>query len=149
ASAKEGTYRFGNIANLYASIAPLYKDPEQVKAMLANDIAFYMGWLGHYIADAAQSLHNSQHHDGWNGENPRGDTRDPEIHGRFQSAYVALIAASEGDVLPYVAKAARVLDAPGTAILDHMIEARQVVEEVYRLDLRGAFRDPKDADARK
>jgi hypothetical protein len=35
------------------------------------------------------------------------------------------------------------------AILDHMLEARESVEEVYRLDLRSAFKDPKDADARK
>src|SRR5215831_18442891 len=37
ASAKDGMYRFRNIADMYASISPLYKDPEQVKAMLAND----------------------------------------------------------------------------------------------------------------
>ena len=42
--------------------------------MLANDIAFYMGWVGHYVADAAQPLHNSMHHDGWSGANPK-DTR--------------------------------------------------------------------------
>ena len=40
--------------------------------MLANDIAFYMGWVGHYVADAAQPLHNSIHHDGWSGANPKG-----------------------------------------------------------------------------
>jgi hypothetical protein len=30
-----------------------------------------------------------------------------------------------------------------------MIQARDSVEEVYRLDLRGAYKDPKDPDARK
>jgi hypothetical protein len=148
ASAKDGSYRFRNIADMYASISPAYKDPESVRAMLRTDIAFYMGWLGHYIADAAQPLHNSQHHDGWNGENPKGYTRDPDIHGRFESAYVDLIALTEADVIPRVRKDARHLEDPWTAILDHMIEARGFVEEVYRLDLRGAFKDPKDADAK-
>jgi len=149
AGAKDGAYRFRNIGSMYASISPAYKDTEQVKSMLAADIAFYMGWLGHYIADAAQPLHNSQHHDGWNGENPKGYTRDTEIHGRFESAFVDLIAVSEADVLPYVAKEPKHLADPWTAILDHMIEARNHVEDVYRLDLRGAFQDPKDVEAKK
>src|SRR6266436_4817470 len=34
-------YRLANIGNLYSSISPLYRDIEQTKAMLANDIAFY------------------------------------------------------------------------------------------------------------
>jgi hypothetical protein len=149
ATAKEKTYRFGNLGEMYGSISPVFKDGDQVRSILANDVAFYMGWLGHYIADAAQPLHNSQHHDGWNGDNPKGYTRDPEIHGRFETNYVDLIAVTEGDVLPYVPKEARRLEDPWTAILDHMIQARNSVEDVYRLDLRGAFKDPKDAGARK
>jgi hypothetical protein len=149
ATAENSTYRFRNMRSLYAAISPAYKDGDAVKAMLATDVAFYIGWLGHYIADAAQPLHNSQHHDGWNGDNPKGYTRDPEIHGRFESAYVDLIGTSEGDVLPYVRKEARHLDDPWMAILDHMIEARNAVEDVYRLDLRGAFKNAGDAEAKK
>ena len=139
----------GDISGRYGAISPLFHAANQVKDYLANDIAFYMGWLGHYVADAAQPLHNSRHHDGWEGDNPKGYTRDPEIHGRFESAYVDLIQVTEADVLPYMRKAARHLDDPWTAILDHMIEARGVVEDVYRLDLRGAFKDRADAEAKK
>ncbi len=135
--------------NRFAPLSPLYRDTDQVKTLLATDVAFYMGWLGHYIADAAQPLHNSQHHDGWAGDNPKGYTRDPEIHGRFETNYVDLIEVTEPDVLPYVAKDARVLGDPWAAILDHMIQARDSAEEVYRLDLRGAFKDAKDSGARK
>lgn len=149
ANAKEASYRFGNLTAMYGAVSPLYGEPEQMKGILANDVAFYMGWLGHYIADAAQPLHNSRHHDGWDGENPKGYTRDPNIHGRFESAYVDLIATTENDVLPFVAKDARHLDDPWTAILDHMIQARNAVEDVYRLDLGGAFSDAKNAEARK
>src|SRR5437868_4887649 len=149
ATAKDGAYRFRNIANLYASISPLYRDSEGVKAMLANDIAFYMGWLGHYIADAAQPLHNSRHHDGWDGDNPKGYTRDPDIHDRFEINFVELIEVKEADVLPYVTKQARRLEDPWTAILDHMIAARGFAEDVYKLDLRSGYKDPRDAEARK
>jgi hypothetical protein len=141
--------QYSDIAGRYAAISSMFHDPAQVKSYLANDIAFYMGWLGHYVADAAQPLHNSRHHDGWEGDNPKGYTRDPEIHGRFESTYVDLIQVTEADLQPYMRKAPKHLDDPWIAILDHMIEARDAVEDVYRLDLRGAFKDPHDADAKK
>jgi hypothetical protein len=141
--------QYSDLAGQYAAISSLYRDPEQVKSYLANDIAFYMGWLGHYVADAAQPLHNSRHHDGWEGENPKGYTRDPDIHWRFESEYVDLAQISEVDLAPYVRKAAKHLEDPWIAILDHMIEARNAVEEVYQLDLRGAFKDRNSAAAKK
>lgn len=116
--------------------------------MLANDVAFYMGWLGHYVADAAMPLHNSIHHDGWSGDNPKGYTRDPNIHGRFESQYVDLIGATEAEVLKYMPKEARYLEDPWQATLDHSLEARNFVEDVYRLDLRGAFSNKNDQEAR-
>ncbi len=141
--------RYREINRMYASISPSFGDAAQVKEFLARDVAFYMGWLGHYIADAAQPLHNSKHHDGWEGDNPKGYTRDPEIHSRFESTYVDLIAANEQDVLRYVNAKPRHFDDPWTAILDHMIEARSFAEDVYRLDLRGAFANRDDAEAKK
>jgi hypothetical protein len=149
AGVKDAGSAFRDIARFYDPVSPLLHDPDQVKAFLATDVAFYMGWLGHYIADAAQPLHNSKHHDGWEGDNPRNYTRDPEIHGRFESSYVDLIKLSETDLLPYIDRTARHLDDPWTAILDHMIEARGFAEDVYKLDLREAFRKPGDADAKK
>jgi hypothetical protein len=139
----------GRVPAIYSAVSPLYKDVADVRSYLARDVAFYMGWLGHYIADAAMPLHNSKHHDGWVGENPKGYTRETEIHGRFESAYVDLIGTSEDDVRPYVRKDAKFLDDPWTAILDHMLEARNAVEEVYRLDLRKAYSNKDDPDARK
>ncbi len=141
--------RYREINRMYAAISPSFGDAAQVREFLARDIAFYMGWLGHYIADAAQPLHNSKHHDGWDGDNPKNYTRDPEIHSRFESTYVDLIAANEQDVLRYVNATPRHFDDPWTAILDHMIEARGFAEEVYRLDLRSAWTDRENAGAKK
>jgi hypothetical protein len=137
------------IAPAYAAVSPLFTDPAQVRQMLAQDIAFYMGWLGHYVADAAQPLHNSIHHDGWSGDNPKGYTRDPEIHGRFETSYVDLIQATAPDVLKYMRKDPRHLTDVWRAVLDHSLEARDSVEDVYRLDLRGAFAKKDDTEARE
>jgi hypothetical protein len=132
-----------------AAISPVFSDATQVKQMLANDIAFYMGWVGHYVADAAQPLHNSMHHDGWSGSNPKGYTRDPDIHGRFESRYVDLIETTAPDVAKYMRKDARHLDDVWKAVLDHSLEARNSVEDVYRLDLRGGFQKKDDSEARE
>ena len=142
-------YRRVDGSNLYAAISPLYQDSAQVKQMLANDIAFYMGWVGHYAADAAMPLHDSIHHDGWSGENPKGYTRDPKIHDRFESTYVELIGATEADLLKYVSKTPRYLDDPWQATLKHSLDSRNFVEDVYRLDMRHAFENKDDQEARE
>jgi hypothetical protein len=138
-----------SIAATYSAISSLFRDPAQVKQMLANDIAFYMGWVGHYVADAAQPLHNSIHHDGWSGNNPKGYTRDPSIHGRFETRYVDLIEVTSDDVVKYMRKEPRHLDDVWTAVLEHSLEARNFVEDVYRLDLRGALTKEDDQEARE
>ena len=138
-----------NLASMFASISPLFSEPAQVRQMLGTDIAFYMGWLGHYVADAAQPLHNSMHHDGWSGPNPKKYTRDTEIHGRFESRYVDLIATTTPDIVKYMRKDARHLDDVWQAVLDHSLDARNSVEDVYRADQRGAFDKKEDAEARE
>ena len=140
---------FTNMAKLYGAISPVFKDVAQVKQMLASDIAFYMGWLGHYVADAAMPLHNSIHHDGWSGDNPKGYSRDPNIHERFESQYVELIGATEADVLKFVPKDPSYLEDPWQATLKHSLDARHFVEDVYRLDLRDAFHKRDDPEARE
>ena len=45
---------------IYAAISPLFRDPAQVKQMLTNDIAFYMGWVAarrHQLADQWRAIH--------------------------------------------------------------------------------------------
>jgi hypothetical protein len=139
----------GSIATLYEAVSPVFQDDAQVKQMLAADIAFYMGWTGHYAADSAMPLHDSIHHDGWVGDNPKGYTRDPEIHGRFESNYVDLIETAEADVLRYVPEKPRYLDDPWQATLRHSLDSRNFVEDVYRLDLRNSFKNKDDQEARQ
>jgi hypothetical protein len=113
----------------------------------AQDIAFYMGWMGHYTADGAQPLHDTIHHDGWLGPNPKDYTRDPRVHGRFETQFVDLIELKESDLTPQVS-APQVLADPFAAIVAHLDDAYSHVEEVYQLDKRGAFVQKDDKQAR-
>lgn len=122
-------------------------DASPDRTYLARDIAFYMGWLGHYTADGAQPLHDTIHHDGWQGPNPRNFTTDPAIHGRFESAFVDLIQLGEADIAPLIS-APRVLDDPFAAILAHLDDAATFVEAVYEMDGRQAFANRDDREAR-
>ncbi len=112
----------------------------------AQDIAFYMGWLGHYTADGAQPLHDTIHHDGWLGPNPKQYTTDPRIHGRFESSFVDLIQMTDADLSPLMEKA-KLLDDPFAAIVAHLDDASTHVEEVYQLDKAGAFADKTNIPA--
>jgi hypothetical protein len=102
------------------------------------DLAFYTGWLGHYIADGAQPMHDSIHHDGWRGPNPNGYTRDGSIHARFESSFVDLMGVEAEDLLPMV-EPPKLLPDPFDAILQHLDHSAAHVEEIYRLDKQGAF----------
>jgi len=121
------------------------RSPEDAR-YLAQDIAFYMGWLGHYTADGAQPLHDTIHHDGWQGPNPQQYTTDPRIHVRFETTFVDLIQLTDSDLVPLMEKP-KLLDDPFATFLAHLNDASTHVEEVYALDKSGAFADKSNAAA--
>jgi hypothetical protein len=114
---------------------------------LQRDIAFYMGWLGHYTADGEQPLHDTVQHDGWQGPNPHHYTTDPRIHGRFESQFVDLIDLTDADLLPHMGKPTLLSDPFATIIL-YLGESSTHVEEIYQMDQRGDFSKPTDTQAR-
>lgn len=123
------------------------KDQGQPTKLAELDIAFYVGWLGHYIGDGGQPLHDTIHHDGWQGPNPKEYTRDPRIHGRFESSFVELIELKESDIFSKVQKPQTFTD-PFRAILDYLDQAASHVEEVYILDKKGALAEEGNEAAR-
>lgn len=112
------------------------------------DLAFYMGWLGHYTADGAQPLHCTIHHDGWQGENPNAYTTDRRVHGRVETAFVDKIEAEAKDLVPRLKPAQRLAD-PFAAIVAHLRRSSNEVERVYQLDKAGAWDDPTHEAARE
>jgi hypothetical protein len=118
-------------------------------AFLEQTCAFYVAWMGHYIGDGSQPLHDTIHHDGWQGPDPNGYTRDPKIHGRFESQYVDAIGLTETDILPRIGKPGHLQGDVFDLILAHLDEAGSHVEEIYKLDKRNAFADVHDEEARE
>ncbi len=123
------------------------KSGGQDTTFVEREISASMGRLGHYTGDGAQPLHDTIHHDGWAGENPRDFTREPRIHGRFESQYVEMIEVKPEDFIKLV-KSPKKLDDPFAAILNHLNEAFSHVEEVYELDKSGALADKDNEKAR-
>jgi hypothetical protein len=118
-------------------------------AFLEQTCAFYVAWMGHYIGDGAQPLHDTIHHDGWQGPDPKGYTRDTRIHGRFESAYVDAIGLTEQDIAPRVDKPGHLQGDVFELILAHLDEAGGKVEAIYQMDKRDAFQDTHDQEARE
>lgn len=116
---------------------------------LEQTCAFEVAWLGHYIGDGGQPLHDTIHHDGWLGPNPKDYTRDPHIHSRFESQFVDSMALTDADIRPRVAPAGHLTGDVFELILAYLDETATHVEAIYQMDRRNAFADPKDAAARE
>ncbi len=100
-------------------------------------IAFYAGWLSHYVADGSQPLHATIHYDGWIGDNPQGFVTARGIHHKFEGQFVEdnLGAADIAAIAP---KSAEV----GDLMADYMAYLRQsagLVRRLYELEKAGAF----------
>lgn len=121
---------------------------KQPTAFTEQDAAFYIGWLGHYVADASQPLHSSINRDGWRGNNPKNYTRDSGLHWAFENDLVDLIGLKESDIQGRVAPARTIVD-PFSAILAQVARANTRVEQVYTLEQQHAFTDKSNATARE
>jgi hypothetical protein len=99
-------------------------------AYLQQTCAFYVAGLGHYIGDGSQPLHDTIHHDGWQGPNPAGYTRDPHIHGRFESQYVDSINLTEQAIAPRIGPPGHLDGDVFNPILAHLDEAGTHVEAI-------------------
>ena len=112
------------------------------------DAAFYIGWLSHYVADGAQPLHASIHHDGWRGDNPKGYTREGALHWGFENDFVDLIGLSEQDLQPRLGRARTIAD-PFSAILAHLARSHTRLDQLYALEQKHAFADKGNREARE
>ena len=68
----------------------LWRDPQHAaeREQIEQNIIFYAGVVGHYVADGAQPLHTTIHFNGWStSSNPDLNTREP-LHWRFEGEYV-------------------------------------------------------------
>jgi hypothetical protein len=130
----------------------MFRDQRAAKqdtAFLEQDAAFYVGWMSHYVADAAQPMHTSVKYDGWIGDNPRGYTRQPGIHWKYENDFVELIGLSDRDIIGRISPNPARLADPFTAMLDHLARSHQRVEPLYALDQQRGFDTRDNRDARE
>ena len=106
---------------------------------------FYAGWLGHYVADAAQPLHCTIYYNGWSGANPNGYTTTPGIHSLFETKFIAanLSRLQVRDRL----RAPTRIEHPFQDYMQFIRESNAQVEKVYQLEKAGGFKDQGSPEA--
>jgi hypothetical protein len=112
----------------------LWRDPQHSaeRDQIEQNIIYYAGVLGHYVADGSQPLHTTIHYNGWSTSlNPELFTREP-LHWRFEGEYVK--AQIKPDDLRSLVKMARRLQDPFSDIMRYLLDSHSQVRELYRMD---------------
>jgi hypothetical protein len=111
-------------------------------------ILFDAGWLGHYVGDGSQPLHNTIQYNGWTGPNPHGYTTEHHIHAQFESIYVSA-NIKPTDVAPLVAAAQpTVIDDEWTQYWNYLHHSNTLVEKVYQLEKDGGLNNAGTPEAK-
>ncbi len=107
-------------------------------AGIEQNIVFYAGWLGHYVADGANPLHTTIQYNGWTGPNPKGFTTSRDTHGNFESEFVNqnLAKLKFADLVT----TPRRLQHPFQDYVAYLRESQSKVEHLYELEKVGAFK---------
>jgi len=121
--------------------------PEEIANAQAN-ILYVMGVMGHYVGDCAQPLHTTVHHNGWVGANPNGYTTWNGFHSWIDGGFVARSGLKLADIAPRVTPAQPLAlagqpdgrDPFFVAAMDYLIEQNKLVEPLYALEKKGAFK---------
>lgn len=112
----------------------LWREPQHAaeREQIEQNIIYYAGVLGHYVADGSQPLHTSIHYNGWStSANPENFTREP-LHWRFEGEYVK--AQIKPEDFSGLVKTARRLNDPFTDIVNYLFESHRLAPEIYRMD---------------
>jgi S1/P1 Nuclease len=112
----------------------MWRDPQHQaeREQIEQNIIYYAGVVGHYVADGSQPLHTSIHYNGWStSSNPQLYTREP-LHGRFESEYVKAQIKPE-DFSGLVKTATRLQDAFAD-IVKYLLQSYNKTADLYRMD---------------
>ncbi len=110
-----------------------------------RNVIQYMGVLGHFVGDAAQPLHTTQHFNGWVGENPRGYTTSRGFHSWIDGGYINKVGLDVSGLSSRI-RGARVLRSGATALaqpgafdesLKYILDQHALVEPLYQMDKDG------------
>lgn len=115
---------------------------------IENEIISTAGVLGHFVADIANPLHDTENYNGWIEPNPAGYVNDCLIHARFEADFVSH-SVVVSDITPKVAPPILRTDYFTTA-LDFIKSSNALVQHLYQLDKQNAFSEygPISADGK-
>jgi hypothetical protein len=128
----------------------LWREPQHAseREQIEQNIIYYAGVLGHYVADGAQPLHATIHYNGWStSANPDQFTREP-LHWRFEGEYVK--AQIKPEDFSGLVKAAQRLNDPFADIVNYLLASNRLAPEVYRMDKMARWEpNNRNADSKK
>jgi hypothetical protein len=121
---------------------------EAERDQIEQNIVYYAGVLGHYVADGSQPLHTTIHFNGWStSSNSELYTREP-LHWRFEGEYVKAQIKAE-DFTGQVKTAAKLQD-PFADIMKYLLQSFDRVPELYRRDKTARWdANNRSADSKK
>jgi hypothetical protein len=127
---------------IYDRLKVAFREYRRLKAehkptgAVGQNIVFYAGWMGHYVADGSQPLHTTIHYNGWVGPNPKGYTTE-KIHWQFEGPFVSKNLAK----LAFADRvhAPRRLAHPFQDYVKFLRDSQAQVERLYQLHKTGAF----------
>ncbi len=108
---------------------------------------FYAGWLGHYVADGAQPLHDSVNYDGWVGPNPNGYVTTHGIHSDFETRFVNENLKPEE--FAGMVNAPLQLKDPFKDYQQYLRDSLAQMEPLYKLEKAGGFKGAGSPEARE
>jgi hypothetical protein len=130
---------------IYDRLKIAFRDYRRIKAehkstkAVEQNIVFYAGWLGHYVADGSNPLHTTIQYNGWTGDNPNGYTTSKDTHWNFEGPFVRA-NLSKLDFSNEV-KGPVKLENPFKDYVKYLWDSNAQVEKFYQLEKTGAFKD--------
>lgn len=135
---------FGRLKAAFREYEQLRREHDPTQQAEQN-IVFYAGWLGHYVADGSQPLHTTIKYDGWVGPNPNGYCTEHGIHAEFESDFVSRNIKAQ-DFAGMVHEAVAFKN-PFEDYLNYLRQSNALVEKIYQLDKAGGFKDAGSPEA--
>lgn len=133
---------YGKLVSSFRQIRVLssLNDParaNQTAAARAN-VLFEMGQLSHFVGDAAQPLHTTQHHHGWVGDNPKAYTTNYGFHAYIDTTVLG-IHQFNYDVLKGACDVERPVNAndPWDDVIAHIQRSHDQMVPLYDLQKSG------------
>jgi hypothetical protein len=128
----------------------MWREPQHFaeRDQIEQNIIYYAGVLGHYVADGSQPLHATIHYNGWStSSNPQLFTREP-LHWRFEGEFVK--AQIKQEDFSSLVKPATKLQDPFAEIVKYLVDSYNHVPELYRMDKTARWDgNNRNADSKK